>query len=285
MDSSAAGRLVNLWRRLTRNPLTVLSLVALLILLAMSFVPHWLTRYPPNELDALTRLNAPSAEHWFGTDHLGRDVYTRIIYGTRASFGAAILIVALAAALGTTIGVIAGYAGRRVDDVIMRVVDLFLAFPLLVLALAIVAALGPGRLHSMLALVLVWWAQYARLMRGQVMQIREREYVHAAQMIGAPPLRILRRHILPNTLSPLLVKGTLDVAVAVLVNSSLSFLGLGVQPPEAEWGAMITYGRAFIFDAWWYPSFPGLAIFITVMTVNTLGDGVRDALNPRLRME
>jgi peptide/nickel transport system permease protein len=181
--------------------------------------------------------------------------------------------------------VIAGYAGRLVDDVIMRVVDLFLAFPLLVLALAIVAALGPGRLNSMLALVLVWWAQYARLMRGQVMQIREREYVYAAQMIGAPPLRILRRHILPNTLSPLLVKGTLDVAVAVLVNSSLSFLGLGVQPPEAEWGAMITYGRRFIFDAWWYPTFPGLAIFITVMTVNILGDGVRDALNPRLRME
>jgi peptide/nickel transport system permease protein len=230
-----------------------------------------------------TRLQGPSAKHFFGTDNLGRDIYARIVYAARTTLSSAVVVVLLAACIGIIVGSLAGYSGKIVDEILMRIVALFMAFPLLVLAMAIVAALGPGLQNAMAALIIIWWTQYARLTRGLVLQIREREFVTAAQAIGASRTKILYRHILPNCFSPLLVKVTLDIAVAVLVTASLSFLGLGVQPPDPDWGNMVSDGRQFVQDAWWYPTFPGLAIFVTVMSLNLIGDAVRDLLDPRLR--
>jgi peptide/nickel transport system permease protein len=283
-DSSAprqrASTAVRLFRIARRDPPVALSLLVVLVLIAFAIVPSKFTGHNPVEMDVLSRLHPPSTEFLLGTDHMGRDVLTRIIYATRTTLGTSIVVVSFAALLGITFGSISGFSR---DEVMMRFVDLFLAFPLLVLAMTIVAILGPGLQNAMIALVLVWWAQYARLTRGLVLQLRDREFVTAAQSVGVRDLRILYRHILPNCFSPILVKGTLDISVAVLVTASLSFLGLGVQPPNPDWGAMISDGRAYIREAWWYPTFPGLAIFLTVMSLNLLGDTLRDLLDPQLR--
>lgn len=270
------------WAR--QDPLIVIACLTLIVLAVLAIAPALFTSYGPIEISPLDRMQPPSADHFFGTDQLGRDMFSRVVYATRLTLGSAIAVVILAALIGVNIGAIAGYGGRMVDEVIMRTVDLFMAFPLLVLAMAIVAALGPNLVNAMAALVLVWWAQYARLTRGLVLQMRDREFVTAARALGVSNLAILYRHILPNCFSPLLVKATLDVAVAVLTTASLSFLGLGVQPPDPDWGAMVSQGRAFIRDAWWYATFPGLAIFVTVMAFNLLGDALRDLLDPRLRI-
>ena len=267
-----------------RDPIIVASAIILLILLVCAIAPGIFTRYDPVEISPISRVQGPSGTHLFGTDELGRDIFSRVIYGTRTTLGSAFVVVLAAAFIGINVGSLAGFRGKYVDEVLMRVVDLFMAFPLLVLAMAIVAALGPNLLNAMLALAVVWWSQYARLTRGLVIQMRDREFVTAAQAIGASRLKILYRHILPNCFSTLLVKATLDIAVAVLVTASLSFLGLGVQPPQPDWGNMISDGRQFIQDAWWYPTFPGLAIFVTVMALNLVGDAVRDYLDPRLRI-
>ena len=264
---------------------TVLGGTAVLVLLvAMAIVPGLFAPYEPTAISPPHRFDAPSGDHLFGTDQLGRDIFSRVVHATRTTLGSAILVVALAAFIGVNLGSIAGYAGRLIDEALMRTVDLFMAFPLLVLAMAIVAALGPGLVNAMTALILIWWAQYARLTRGIVLQMRDREFVTAARTIGTSPTMIIYRHILPNCFSPLLVKATLDVAVAVLVTASLSFLGLGIQPPDPDWGAMVSDGRAYVRDAWWYPTFPGLAIFVTVMALNLIGDAARDLLDPRLRI-
>lgn len=264
---------------------TVLGGVAVLVLLVgMAIAPGLFAPYDPTAISPRERFEAPSADHFFGTDHLGRDIFSRVIHATRTTLGGAFLVVTLAAFIGINLGSVAGYAGRLVDEALMRTVDLFMAFPLLVLAMAIVAALGPGLFNAMTALILIWWAQYARLTRGIVLQMRDREFVTAARTIGTSPTKIIYRHILPNCFSPLLVKGTLDVAIAVLVTASLSFLGLGVQPPDPDWGAMVSDGRNYVRDAWWYPTFPGLAIFVTVMALNLIGDAARDLLDPRLRV-
>jgi len=262
----------------------VIVTLLLLLLLALAVAPGLFARYDPIKISPIVKLQSPSRDHFFGTDQLGRDIFSRVVYATRTTLGSATLVVIFAALIGINVGSIAGYSGHLVDEVLMRIVDLCMAFPLLILAMTIVAALGPGLLNAMAALVVVWWAQYARLTRGLVLQMRDREFVTAARAIGASRIKILYRHILPNCFSPLLVKGTLDIAVAVLVTASLSFLGLGVRPPDPEWGFMISDGRNFVRDAWWYSTFPGLAIFVTVMVLNLMGDGIRDFLDPRLRI-
>ena len=277
------------WRRLTtswvrRDPTVLAAIAVLVLLIGMAVAPDLFTRYEPTTISPRERFEPPSADHFFGTDQLGRDIFSRVVHATRTTLGSAILVVTLAALIGVNVGSIAGYAGRFLDEALMRTVDLFMAFPLLVLAMAIVAALGPGLVNAMTALILIWWAQYARLTRGMVLQMRDREFVTAARAIGSSRTKIIYRHILPNCFSPLLVKGTLDVAVAVLVTASLSFLGLGVQPPDPDWGAMVSDGRNYVRDAWWYPTFPGLAIFLTVMALNLIGDATRDLLDPRLRV-
>ncbi|MBI4278857.1 MAG: ABC transporter permease [Armatimonadetes bacterium] len=255
----------------------------MVLLVVVAAVPQMFTTYDPVQINPGIRLEGPSHAHVFGTDHLGRDLFARVVFGTRTSLGTSALVVLFAALIGVTVGSLAGYGGGLVDEALMRVVDLSLAFPLLVLAMAIVAALGPGLRNAMLALIFVWWSQYARLARGLVLQVREREFVTAARALGASGVTILYRHILPNCFPPLLVKATLDIAVAVLVTASLSFLGLGVLPPDPDWGGMVSNGRTFILDAWWYPTFPGLAIFVTVMALNLVGDTIRDILDPRIR--
>lgn len=277
---SRTSRLLTLARR---DPVIALSGLILLVMLAFMVRPQVFTRYDPVAINAMSRLKGPSSAHLFGTDQLGRDLFARVVYATRTTLGAAIVVVLCAVIVGVLVGSFSGDSRRHVDEVLMRVVDLFMAFPLLVLAMAIVAALGPGLLNAMLALVIVWWTQYARLTRGLVLQLRHREFITAASALGASRTKILYRHILPNCFSPLLVKATLDIAVAVLVTASLSFLGLGVQPPQPDWGNMVSDGRSYVQDAWWYATFPGLAIFVTVMALNLVGDAVRDYLDPRLR--
>ncbi len=272
--------LVGRWVR--RNPTAVAAIIVLVVLILCAIAPRLFAHADPVRINPRIRLLPPSGAHPFGTDQIGRDIFTRIVYGARASLVTSIGVVGFATVIGVAIGSVAGIGGRILDEILMRVVDLFLAFPLLVLALAIVAALGPGLRNAMLALVFVWWAQYARLTRGLVRQVREKEYIIAAQALGIGKTRTLLRHILPNCLSPLLVKGTLDIAVALLVTASLSFLGLGSQPPAPDWGGMVSAGRTFIRDAWWYPTFPGLAIFVTVMALNLVGDSVRDLLDPQI---
>lgn len=277
---SRAARL-RTWAR--RDPVIVLAIVTVLLLACVAAVPQVFAKHDPIEISPLERMQPVSANHPFGTDHLGRDILSRVVYATRTTLGSALAVVITAAFVGVNIGAIAGYRGGLFDEIMMRTVDLFMAFPLLVLAMVIVASLGPGLVNAMLALIVVWWAQYARLTRGLVMQARDREFVTASRALGRSGIGLLYRHILPNCFSPLLVKGTLDIAVAVLTTASLSFLGLGVQPPDPDWGAMVSAGREFIREAWWYTTFPGLAIFITVMSFNLLGDALRDLLDPRLR--
>lgn len=269
-------------RRLRRSRAAQFGvLMVLLWTLAAVFAPH-LAPHSPIEQHLEDRLSPPSARYLFGTDELGRDVFSRVLYGARLSIPTAFVVVAVTSALGTALGVISGFAGGLVDETIMRISDAVLAFPSLILAMAITTALGPGLLNALLAIVLVLWPEYARIIRGQVLGIRETEYVTAARAIGVPDGRILWRHILPNTLSLTLVKASLDVGNVIIIAAALSFVGLGAVPPTPEWGAMVAAGRQKFFE-WWVGTFPGLAIFTVVMGFNFLGDGLRDLLDARLR--
>ncbi|MCS7252331.1 MAG: ABC transporter permease [Anaerolineae bacterium] len=257
--------------------LLLIGMWVLIALLAPMIAP-----YSPVEQRLSERLSPPSLSHPFGTDELGRDVFSRVLYGARISLPIGFGVVALTALLGTTLGAIAGFVGGLLDELIMRLSDAVLAFPSLILAMAITAVLGPGLNNAMLAIVLVLWPEYARLMRGQVIYLREMEYVTAARAIGVPEHRILGRHILPNAASVILVKASLDVGNAILLAAALSFVGLGAVPPMPEWGAMVAAARQKFFE-WWIGTFPGLAILTTVVGFNFLGDGLRDFLDPRLR--
>ncbi|MDB4898182.1 MAG: inner rane transporter permease protein yddQ [Firmicutes bacterium] len=274
------------WRRrlrLLRRPVTAIGLALLLLMIVLAVLAPVLATHDPLAPDMGHFLAGPSAAHWFGTDDLGRDIFSRTLYGARVSLLSALALVMIAAALGTLLGALAGYLGGWVDDLIMRLTDMFLAFPGLILAMAIAATLGPGLFHALIALSLVWWPSYARLVRGQFLTLRSVEYVEAARALGSPTRRIMWREILPNAMTPLVVQITLDLGYAILSTSGLSFIGLGVQAPTPEWGAMIAYGRSYMMNAWWYSTFPGLAIFVTVLGVNLLGDGIRDWLDPRHR--
>jgi peptide/nickel transport system permease protein len=263
-----------------------LNLVAVMIVglvVCVAVFGAWLAPYPPDRIDLAHRLLPPSLRHLFGTDDYGRDVFSRVLAGAWISLYVAGVILLVSVAVGTILGTIAGLVGGLVDEVIMRITDLFLAFPALILAAAIAATLGPSLTNTMLALSTVFWPWYARLVRGQVLSLREREFVLAARVAGAGTGTIVAKHLVRNVFPLVVVQASLDVGYAILFTSSLSFLGLGAQPPTPEWGAMMTDGRSFLQDYWWYPTAPGLALALTVVGFNLLGDGLRDWLDPRLR--
>jgi peptide/nickel transport system permease protein len=259
-----------------------------LIMLAAIFAPY-LTPYPAEGLGEPNLVNkflAPSLAHPFGTDSLGRDMLARILFGARTSLTLGILVVVLAVLIGMPLGALAGFFGGWLDEIIMRITDIFLAFPPLLLAIAIAAALGPSFNNAMLAIALTWWPWYTRIVRAQAVSIRERHFVEAARSMGVTDLTIIRRHILPNVFTPVMVQGTLDLGAAILTAAGLSFIGLGPQPPTADWGVMINEGRLYILAGrWWIAAFAGLAIFMTTMAFNLLGDSVRDISDPRTRGE
>jgi peptide/nickel transport system permease protein len=262
---------------LTIAAVLVLALWGLASVTAPSFAP-----FDPLEQDVANRLAPPSGKHWLGTDPLGRDVWSRILYGARISIPVGIVAVVLAALLGTFVGMLSGSAGKLLDDLLMRVADLMLAFPGVILALVITAALGAGIGNALIAIAIAWWPQYARIVRGLVLSVKERDYVQGAYAIGASELRVMVRHVLPNIAPSVIVLATLDVGHAILTFASLSFLGLGPPPQVAEWGSMIAAGRNY-FDQWWIGTFPGLAILSVALAFNILGDSLRDLLDPRLR--
>jgi peptide/nickel transport system permease protein len=256
----------------------------LLVLVAMMIAPAAFTPRDPNAIQFLERLKPPSLSHPLGTDENGRDLWARVVYGARPTLAAAVSLIAIAAALGSLVGLVIGAAGRAADEWLMRVTEFFLAFPQIVWALAFATVVGRGLVSCVVALALTWWAQYARLMRGQVLVYREREFILTARALGQRQWRILLFHLLPNCLSPILVKATIDVSLAILLLAALSFLGVGAQPPLPEWGAMVTIGRKYLLDYPWYATFPGLAIFLTVLAFNVLGERVRDVLDPQYRI-
>ena len=259
-----------------------LGLVTAIVLLAM--LGPWIVPYPDDVAGSVSlanKLKPPSAAHWFGTDEVGNDILTRVIIGARLSLLVGIGITLAAAAIGVPLGILAGTAGGPVRETIMRVTDLFLSVPGLVLAIALVAALGPGIVNAMIALVLVWWPGYVRLAESKALSIRQEPFIEAARVAGAPSLRILWRHVLPNSLSPIIVKMSMDIGQAILAVASLGFIGLGAKPPTPEWGAMISIARGYLPDWWWYAICPGAFIYASVLGFNLLGDGLRDILDPR----
>jgi peptide/nickel transport system permease protein len=258
-----------------------LAIIGALVFVAM-FAPL-LAPYNPYTVSLDARLQPPGEGHPLGTDELGRDILSRLLYGARVSLWVGIVTVALAGLIGVTGGVAAGYMGGACDAIIMRLVDVFLAFPVIILAIAIVAVRGPGLTNVLVALALVYWTTYARVARGVVLTVREEEYTWAARAVGASAPRIMLHHLLPNAVAPLIVLASLGMGTAILAEAALSFLGLGIQPPEASWGSMLNTGMQFLRDASFLSTFPGLAIFVTVLGFNLLGDGLRDALDPRLR--
>ena len=270
-------------RRLRQRPLALLGFtICLAAILAALFAPL-ITPFDPNKPDIMISLEGPSATHWLGTDDLGRDVLSRIIFGARVSLLVGLVSVGAALVVGATIGMLSGYLGGWLDTVLMRAMDSILSFPALVLALAIAAALGTGLKAPMIAIAVVYVPTFARVTRGQVLTVRELEFVVAARTVGVGKSRIMRRHILPNILAPLIIQTSLSVAFAILAEASLSFLGLGVKPPTPSWGRMVSEGRQYLQDAPWIVFGPGFAIFIMVMGLNFFGDALRDALDPRLR--
>ena len=279
------------WRRapgavqpfLAESRLNVLGAAIVVLVLLLAVFGPFIVPQNPNQINLFAILQPPSVHHWFGTDNLGRDIFSRVIAGTRISVEVAVIILSLSVALGTALGILSGMAGGLVDEIIMRITDLFLAFPGFVLAAAIAATLGPSLQHTVLALAVVFWPWYTRLIRGQVLSLREREFVLAARVARAGTIWIATRHLTRNVLAILVVQISLDVGYAILATSSLSFLGLGAQPPTPEWGAIIAEGRNYIQTAWWWITFPGLVLALTVLGFNLLGDGLRDWIDPRLR--
>lgn len=270
-----------LWHRMRQNRLSVVGLALIAGFLLLAFAAPLLAPADPMAQALYNRLSPPTLEHPFGTDDFGRDILSRVIYGARISLRVGIVAVLIALVLGTGIGLVAGYWGGWIDQVLMRVMDLLLAFPSILLAIGIVAILGPGLENAMLAVGIVAVPQYARLVRASVLTVRETDYVLAARAMGASDARILALAILPNCLAPLIVQATLGLATAILDAAGLSFLGLGAQPPTPEWGAMLSQGRELIVRAPWVLTFPGGAIFLTVLAFNLVGDGLRDALDPK----
>jgi peptide/nickel transport system permease protein len=257
----------------------IVGVWAFVAALAPVLAPH-----NPVDLDVMRRLEPPSFRHPFGTDEAGRDNFSRVIYGARMTVPTAFVVIVLATLVGAAVGAVAGYAGGRTDEFLMRVVDVVLAFPPIVLAMAITASLGAGLRNAMFAILLVSWPEFSRLTRGQVLSVRENDYVVAARALGVPAARVLWAHVLPNAFPPVVVKSTLDVGNAIVLTAALSFIGLGAVPPAPEWGAMIAAGQAK-FEYWWAATFPGLAILSVVLGFNFLGDGLQDRLNPRLRRD
>lgn len=272
-----------IWRQLRRNRAAMIGATILLIEILLAVAAPVIVPFDPYQQNPRAALQAPSVEHWFGTDDTGRDLFSRVIYGARISLRVGLISVMIGGCIGITLGILAGYRGGFVDNLIMRTMDLLLAFPGILLALAIIAVLGPGLFNVMIAVGVASIPVYTRVARGSTLALKDREFVLSARSIGAGDARIAMRHILPNVLPPLIVLATLGIAGAILTAAGLSFIGLGAVPPTPEWGAILTLGRKYIYQAWWYTTFPGLAIMITVLGINMLGDALQDALDPRLR--
>lgn len=277
------GDLARLIRPYIHNPLAVLGFAILAILVVTAVLAPVLAPYDPRAIDLRARFVPPSREHWFGSDAAGSDVLSRVIYGSRLVLMSGGVVLVISAIGGSLLGLVAGFRGGWVDEVIMRITDMFLAFPGLILAMAVVAAVQRrGILVVVIAIAIRWWAPYARMMRAQVLTLRELDYVEAARAAGVSRARILLRHILPNAMSPIIVQATLDLGYIILTAAALSFLGFGAQPGEPDWGRMVADGREHLRDAWWVVTFPGVAILLTVMAFNLVGDAARDIFDPRL---
>lgn len=267
-------------RRFRRNPLGMIGLGITTVLIVMAIFAPWLATHDPYAPNLSARLTAPGFEYWLGSDELGRDIYTRILYGSRITIFIIALVIFTSAPIGLILGVVSGYFGGWVDVVLMRITDVFLAVPKLLLALAFVAVLGPGIVNAALAITLTAWPPYARLARAETLAVRNADYIAAVRLAGASPWRIIRRHIFPICYASMLVRVTFDMAGIILIAAGLGFIGLGAQPPLPEWGAMIASGRRFIFEQWWVAAMPGAAIFIVSLGFNFLGDALRDLLDP-----
>ncbi|MBY0010321.1 ABC transporter permease [Paenibacillus typhae] len=280
----AAAKPRTLWSLLLRNRLAALGLTFIFIWTVIAIIAPWIAPHDPYATNMANKLQAPSASHWFGTDNFGRDILSRVLYGARISIWTGLIAVGISFVIGVPLGGIAAYYGGRTGTIIMRLMDILLSFPSLVLSMAIAASIGAGLTSAMIAVGIVGIPEFARLMFGQTVSLREKEYIEASRAIGVKNTVILYRHILPNALAPLMVQATLGMGFAILTASSLSFLGLGVKPPVAEWGAMISEGREYIISGqWWLVTFPGLSIATSILGFNLLGDGFRDVLDPRLR--
>jgi peptide/nickel transport system permease protein len=282
-----AGSRKALWREtlelLFRNPVALASGLVLLGLAVVAATASVWAPYSPNAVNVEDRLQGPSGDHWFGTDELGRDVFSRVVLGAEVSLQVGFVAVGIALVAGVTAGLAAGYYGRWIDDAVMRSMDVLFAFPAILMAIAVLAILGPGTTNAMVAIGIVYTPIFARITRASVLSVREEVYVRAARSSGAGDLRIVGLHVLPNVAPPVIVQTSVSLAFAILSEAALSFIGLGVQPPQPSWGRMLAEGRGFIEQAWWMALFPGLAIFVTVLAFNLLGDALRDVLDPRQR--
>ena len=279
------GGLTQIWRRLRKNKLAVAGLVIMIIMILSAIFADVLFDYDTTVIQqsAANRLKPPSAEHLLGTDEVGRDILARIVHGTRVSLPVAFATIAIAAVVGGLLGAIAGYGGKSVDNVIMRVMDIFLAIPSTLLSIAIVAAMGASMTNLLIAIAIANIPPFARIVRASVLTIRNEEFIESARAAGGSDARILFKHILPNCMAPVIVQATMCIAGSILSIASLSFIGLGIQPPAPEWGAMLSSGRQYIRYAWWVCTFPGVAIMLSILSLNMLGDGLRDALDPKLK--
>ncbi len=270
------------WSYLRRNTLSVIGILVIFVFILVAAFGPYFAPHNPVKGETSDRLQAPSGQHWFGTDQLGRDIFSRVIHGARVSLRIAIIVAVIAGTVGTVVGVTSGYFGAMVDDLLMRVTDMFFAFPKLVLAMAVAAALGPDLENVIFAIAIASWPVYARLARGEALAVREEDYIEAIRALGAGRMRILFLHVLPMCITPIIIQVTLDMGFIILTAAGLGFIGFGAQPPTPEWGIMIAEGRNFITSQWWLSTFPGLAILVTVLGFNLLGDGLRDVLDPRL---
>jgi peptide/nickel transport system permease protein len=277
------SRLKVFWRYFKKSRLAVGGLVVIVMMFMIASSASFIAPYDPGKTEVSMKLKPPSLQHYLGTDQLGRDVFSRMLFGSRVSLSVGFVAVAISICIGILVGAMAGYYGRWVDSVLMRFVDIMLCFPSFFLILTVVALLGPSLFKVMVVIGITSWMGTSRFVRAEFLSLRERDFAQAAKALGVKDSRIIFRHILPNALAPVFVTATLDVATAILVEAGLSFLGFGVQPPAPSWGNILTEGRTYIFDAWWLTVFPGMAILMTVLSFNLLGEGLRDALDPRLR--
>jgi peptide/nickel transport system permease protein len=282
--SESRNRLRRVRRSVRRNPLLLIGLVVVMLWIAAAILAPLLTPYEPLQQNVADRTQPPNTVHFWGTDELGRDIFTRVLYGGRITIPAGILVIVFGSLIGSAVGAVAGFVGGIWDEIIMRLTELFMAFPTIILAMAVSAALGPDIRNAILALVVVWWPGYTRMMRGLVIKAKTNDYVEAAQCVGASPAYILVRTVIPNCLAPMVVMTTLDIGNAILTFAGLSFLGLGPEPASPEWGRMVAIGIDY-FDQWWMWLFPGIAIGSLVIAFNFIGDGLRDILDPRLRSQ
>ena len=271
------------WRYFKKNRLAVGGLIMIVITFLIAGTASFIAPYDPGKTDVALKLKPPSLRNFLGTDQLGRDVFSRMLYGSRISLSVGFVAVAISILIGIFVGAVAGYYGKWIDSFLMRFVDIMFCFPTFFLILTVVALLGPSIFNIMVVIGITSWMGTSRFVRAEFLSLRERDFVQAARSLGVKDRRIIFRHILPNALAPVFVSATLDVATAILVEAGLSFLGFGVQPPAPSWGNILTEGRTYIFDAWWLTVFPGLAILMTVLSFNLLGEGLRDTLDPRLR--